>query len=386
MTRTRRVLACLCALAVLALCSSFLVPVGAADPASTAAANAAVSWLVTRQQPDGGFETFPPGIFETPDVVLAIAESAQTGTTWNAAEALAAVQAVQVGGNTPLDYIESFLSGDSDEGRGARVIVQVAAPLGLDPTAFGSVNLVTRMGGCANTSTATFNGNLYLALAQQIVCSGAPAALISDIRDAQHGNGGWGFTGNPAIDDVDNDTTALALEVLVGSGASADDPDVRAALVYLADNLESNGAWQSFNADDPNSTAMAMLAITAAGFDVTTSCWRDTLVPATAGTPYTSPDAWLRSQQLASGADSGRVQSPADNFPPISTFATSQSVEGLLRNWLPIARAATPQACATTTPPTTGGPSDSGTPVQVGGITVTATAGDPIAVQPSFTG
>jgi hypothetical protein len=386
MTRIRRVLACISALAVLALCSSFFIPVGAADPA----ADSAVSWLATKQQPDGGFETFPPGIFETPDVVLAVAENAQTGTTWNASEALAAVEALQVGGNTPLDYIEAFLAGDNDAGRAARVIVQVAAPLGIDPTAFGSVDLVTRMGGCGNTSTTTFNGNLYLALAQQLVCSGAPATLISDIRDAQHDNGGWGFTGDPTVDDVDNDTTALAVEALVGSGAGADDPDVHAALMYLAGEFQSNGAWQSFDADDPNSTAMAIIAITAAGFDVGTPCWRDTLVPATAGTPYTAPDAWLRSQQVTSGTDAGRVQSPADSFPPISTFATSQSVEGLLRSWLPVARA-TPQTCTSPTPttgapPGTGDPTYTGTPVQVGGITVTATANDTITAQPSFTG
>jgi len=388
MTRTRGVLACISALALLALCSSFFIPVGAADPASTAAANSAVSWLATQQQSDGGFEIAAPGsIFETPDVVLAVAENAQTGSTWNASEALAAVQALQVGGKSPLDSIQSFLAGDNDEGRAARVIVQVAAPLGIDPTAFGSVDLVTRMGGCANTSTATFNGNLYLALAQQLVCSGAPATLITSIRDAQHTNGGWGFSGDPTKDDVDNDTTALAVEALVGSGATASDADVHAALMYLAGSFQPNGAWQSFSSDDPNSTAMAMIAIAAAGFDASSSCWRDTLVPATAGAPYTAPDAWLRSQQITSGTDTGRVQSPADSFPPISTFATSQSVEGLLRSWLPVARA-TAQTC-TSSPPTdpAGDPAgDSSSPVQVGGITVTATANDPITVQPSFTG
>jgi hypothetical protein len=387
MTRSRRVPACISTLAVLALCTSFFVRAGAADPASAAAANAAVSWLGTQQQPDGGFEIAAPGsIFETPDVVLAVAENAQTGTTWNANEALAAVQALQVGGVTPLDYIESFLAGDNDVGRGARMIVQVAVPLGIDPTAFGSVNLVTRMGGCSNTAAPTFNGRLYLALAQQLVCSGAPAALITDIRDAQQTNGGWGFAGDPTTDDMDNDTTALAVEALVGSGATASDPDVHAALMFLAESFHSNGAWQSFGSDDPNSTALAIIAITAAGYDVATSCWRDTLVPATAGTPYTGPDAWLRSQQLTSGADAGRVQSPADQFPPISTFATSQSVQGLLRSWLPVARAA-PVTCSPTSPTSpTSSPTGSGTPVQVGGITVTATAGDPIAVQPRFTG
>ena len=127
------------------------------------------------------------------------------------------------------------------------------------------------------------------------------------------------------------------------------DPAVHNALVFFATNFQANGAWQFFGADDPNSTAMAILGLTAAGYDVTTSCWRDTLAPALAGTAYTSPDAWLRSQQLTTGPDAGRVQSPSDSF-GVNTLATSQFVEALLRSWLPVTRAAA-QSCATPPPP-----------------------------------
>ena len=48
---------------------------------------------------------------------------------------------------------------------------------------------------------------------------------------------------------------------------------------------------------------IAILGLTAAGYDVTTSCWRDTLAPGLAGTAYTSPDSWLRSQQLGLGGE-----------------------------------------------------------------------------------
>ena len=58
-------------------------PAQAADPASQATADAAVAWLKTQQQSDGGFElAMFPG-FETRDASLAIAEDAQTGTTWS---------------------------------------------------------------------------------------------------------------------------------------------------------------------------------------------------------------------------------------------------------------------------------------------------------------
>jgi hypothetical protein len=118
------------------------------------------------------------------------------------------------------------------------------------------------------------------------------------------------------------------------------------ALGFFAANQQANGSWQSFGADDPNSTALAIFGITALGFDVESPCWRDTADPSLAGTPYASPTAWLRSQQLTSPpADAGRIASPNDSF-GVNTFATSQTVEGLLQSWLPVARAAA-QSCET---------------------------------------
>ena len=121
------------------------------------------------------------------------------------------------------------------------------------------------MGGCDGTSSATFNGLLYLVIAQQLLCGGAPAANITTIRDAQQANGGWGFAGDNTAADIDNDTTAVALEALIGSGATTTDPAVQSALAFFAANFQADGAWQSFGADDPNSTAMAILGLTAAG-------------------------------------------------------------------------------------------------------------------------
>jgi hypothetical protein len=351
MTRIRRVLASCSALAVAILFVAPVAPAGAADPASVAASANAVAWLKTQQQPDGSFEVAQFPGFETRDAALAIAEQAQTGSTWDTGEALAAVEALQAGGNgpTPLDYLEGLVDASTDPGVAAKTVVLVSEPLGIDPTAFGSVNLVDKMGGCAATSAPTFNGLLYLTIAQQLVCAGAPAANVTTIRNAQQANGGWGFTGDSTGADLDNDTTAVALEALIGSGATAADPAVRSALAFFATNFQADGAWQSFGADDPNSTALAVLGLTAAGYDVATSCWRDTFAPNLVGTPYTSPDAWLRSQQLTTGADVGRVQSPSDSF-GVNTFATSQFVEGLLRSWLPVARAAA-QTCSTVGPP-----------------------------------
>jgi hypothetical protein len=212
-----------------------------------------------------------------------------------------------------------------------------------------------------------FTDTLYAILAKKLVCGAVPAAALATVRDAQQSNGGWNFNGDPTGTDLDIDTSALAIETLVAGGAGPSDPNVHAALTFLADNQQADGAWQSFGSDDPNSTSLAILGITATGFDVTSSCWRDTVEPAKAGSAYAGPDAWLESQQQSDG----RIQSPNDGF-GINTFATSQTVEGLLRSWLPIVRASAPTCAVVPTPPPTEPP--------------IAVAGEVVTVQPTFTG
>src|SRR5581483_2390324 len=140
MDRFWRVVACCVVLVSLSFAAfASLGVAGAADPASTAAAGNAVGWLKTQQQSDGGFELAGFPGFETPDAILAIAENAQTGSTWSTAQALAAVQAVHVGGGsglTPLDAIDAFAHTAISPQQAAKLIVLVAAPLGLDAGAF----------------------------------------------------------------------------------------------------------------------------------------------------------------------------------------------------------------------------------------------------------
>ena len=128
---------------------------------------------------------------------------------------------------------------------------------------------------------------------------------------------------------------------LVAAGATWDDPAVHRGLAWMASRQFLTSAFDGFGLPDPNSTAMAMLAVTAAGFDPTTSCWRDTVAPARVGAPYGDPQAWLLAQQQPDG----RVVSPNDTY-GVNTFATAQSVEGWLRTWVPLVRATGSPVCA----------------------------------------
>lgn len=331
---------------------------GAVDPASIVAADNAVAWIITQQQPDGGFEVTGFQGFETPDAVLAIAEAAQTpGTPWNPAAALGAVTAIEYGGSggpNPLDALDDWADSPVNAGEAGKLIVLVTEPLGIDPTDFdpsgdsaSAVDLTEILDplGCAGNpaSYGFFNETIFGALAKFELCGAPNPAAMATIRDGQRADGGWNYLGDPSdITDSDLDTTALAVQALVAGGATFADPAISAALKFIASKQTPTGGFDAFGSPDPNATASAVVAITAAGFDATVSCWRDSADPAATGTAYADPSAWLRSQQQPDG----HIASPNDIYPPVNTFATSQSVQALLLSWWPVARAAGSPTCA----------------------------------------
>jgi hypothetical protein len=136
---------------------------------------------------------------------------------------------------------------------------------------------------------------------------------------------------------------------LVAGGRTAADPVVAKALAFLAANQGADGTWADAN---PNSTALAALAIRAAGFDAASPCWRDTAAPDLAGDAYVSPLAALRALQ----ADDGHFVSPFDDF-GVNTFGTAQALQALSGGVgvLPVIAAAPScdSATATTTTTTT---------------------------------
>jgi hypothetical protein len=337
MARIRSLVAVLGAPALVVL---FLAPAGAATSALGANSDAvakAVTWLKTQQLADGGFEVAGSPGFETPDATLAIATAAQTGSTWNRAEALAAVQGITKNGKSALDALDAFADGGIDAGKAAKLILLVVEPLGLDPHHFdpagnggSGTDLVSILGSpAAGGSFGAFNATLYAALAHRLLNGAVPLSTAALVRDSQQPNGGWGFAGDKTASDVDADTTALAIAALVASGASASDAALQRALTMLATNQNTDGSWTTFGAHDPNSTALGAIAVATAGYDPTTSCWRNKFAPSRAAAAYASPDAFLLSQQ----ASEGRVKSPNDSF-GVNTFPTSQAVEGWARAWM----------------------------------------------------
>lgn len=341
--RSRAVIGAVCAMLFL---GAFRFS-GFNDPQARAAAAAATNWLDGQQQTDGSFEVAGFAGFETPDAVLAIAENAQTTKKWNAATALAAAQAVKTKGHSALHALDNLADSGIDAGQAAKIVVLDAKPLGLSPSAFNpdgdakSVNLkaVIAAGAAPDGSYGAFNATLYAAIAWRLLTGSVPANTVAYIRAAQQVNGGWNFAGDPTGTDLDIDTTGLAIQALVAAKVASNDTNLRAALALFAEQQQPNGAWQAFGSDDPNSTSVATVAITASGFDPTQPCWRDIVVPGLSGNPYVSPIVWVRAQQQPDG----HIASPNDGF-GVNTFASSEAIQALRREWVPVKPLAR-QAC-----------------------------------------
>jgi hypothetical protein len=329
MARSPRRVATLVALVALTISSLVLVAPGAsADSAS------AVAWLATQQQADGGFEVAGFPGFETADAIAAIAAEAQADGSWSTSEALDAVLATQTTAHeTALRALDDYVDGSIGPGQAAKVIVLVTNQLGLDPNLFdpecdggSGVDLQAILGspgasGTYGISTAAFNQILFAARSTVALGGTVAPETVQLIRDAQRPDGSYAFNGNPiddpdpfAFDDSDVDTTAGVVLALRAAGIAPGDATLDDAIEWLLaapQRTAATGAWQAFFADDPNATAVAMMALHAVD-------------PATYAAELSAGASYL----LGAQDGDGHIASPNDGF-GVNTFATAQSIQAL---------------------------------------------------------
>ena len=342
-----------------------------------AAADTAAAYLATLQFESGGFDA-PDGFagFLTADVAFALAQAGQTGASWDPAEALAAVRGVATNGNDALDYLDDQAEGafgPLSSGKAAQLVI-LAVAVGLDPAAFdpqgdGAIDLVAAIDAGAPSFGSIYTAPLG-ALADVALGRGVPTPVRDFIVSQQGADGSFGDA---------PDTTGLAIAALVAAGESVDAAPVADALAYLATQHAANGGFVSFGSTSANSTAMAMLGIVAAGYDLGSSCWRDTAAPDLVAPSYVSPASYLLGLQSGSGA----IADPADFD---AGFATAQAVQGLLARFVPPVIAAPRDCAANATTTTTSGVASSTTMAVVGQATTSSLAATATTDQLPVTG
>lgn len=326
---------------VIALCSViFPFQRAAASPAGDAAADA-VAWIATQVTP-GGYIPGPGGI-------------PAAGPTVTAALALATAR---VGGDT-FDAIVSWLevnvdvyvvdeNADDRPGALAQLVI-IADAAGIDPTNFGGHDLVDRLEatlsqgkpGLYGVQDPTYDGvyRQSLAIIALVAAGRTPDATATAWLGDQQctapaaAAGGWeAYRADPSaacnapdpmfFTGPDSNSTAMAIEALVALGGTTS-PRLSAALSFLAAAQTPDGGfgYVAGGDSDPNSTALVLQALAAAGENPTAAPW---IAPG--GDPVSSLLAW-RIGCDAPEEDRGAFASPYSGGYP-DAFATMQAVWG----------------------------------------------------------
>jgi hypothetical protein len=291
-----------------------------------------IRWLGRQQVADGGFDGAIAG-GGTPDAILALAESAQTGTVWSNRAAFERVDAeVSRDGATPLDAVRRLARANDEPAVAARLITRVALPLGLEPSGEGPLgDLVTPVTEGLHDDDVLFGDRVELAIALLSAGAALPEGTIEGVLATQQDNGGWNGLGDADGDVVDLRTTGAVVDLLVLSGTSPDHEAVQSALSFVASAQDRQGTWPDREGEPSTvATAGAIRAIRALGHDPASTCWQ-TSVGADAAEQ--DPLGALATFQTDDGGFRG-----ADPVPE-----ASEAVHALSGRWLPRGRA--PTAC-----------------------------------------
>ena len=281
---------------------------------------AATHWLERAQNPDGGFAPSSG------------AASSATITGW-------AVLGLESAGRNPLDlrragpspiaYLRSQADALRSTGDVERTILALEGA-GVSPRGFGGRDLVAELRR-RQSARGSYEGQVNLTAFGILAlrAAGAAASTLGRsatwLREAQNGDGGWGF--QPRVGS-DPDSTGAVLQALVAAGGGGG--ATRRGVTYLRRTQRGNGGFALAAGGPTNSqsTAWAIQGLVAAGVD-----------PAAVRAHGRTPLDYLADQQAADGHY--RYSSSSDQTP---AWVTGQALLAVNRKAFPLA--AVPRAPA----------------------------------------
>lgn len=288
--------------AVAGLLALPVVFASAALPERSAAEDAA-KYILTTQQPDGGFGGFGTG--QSVDAILALRSAG-----------IDPASVVAPSGLSTVDYLESVVATAPDAATYAKFALGAAA-LGLDPTDVGGIDLVAAAQARIDPATGRYApgnnfGEAIAILGLQCTGNEANAGAVAALVEAQEANGGWGF--GP-------DNTAIVLQALVAAGIQLDDPAIVDGIAYVRAAQLADGGWGfTPDASDASTTASVIQGLIATGEDVESSVYTRA-----GGTPV----GFLLASQQADGSFPGFDPAFAANLavPALMAHSFCESAE-----------------------------------------------------------
>ncbi|MFP4344579.1 MAG: prenyltransferase/squalene oxidase repeat-containing protein [Anaerolineales bacterium] len=248
---------------ILLALSLLVFGVGQLRAAPDADLDAALAWLRTQQQPDGGFTGgFEEGsdLGATTEILLAAVAAGEEPGRWSP---------------SPRAYLAEQVNAGSVTGAAgyARLILGAVA-LGDDPRDFEGHDLVAALLEEADEEHGQFGDSLYAhayaLLALHNAGAELPEGAVALLVEAQLEDGSWSLLGEEDVPTGDSNTTALAVQALVAAG---EEEPARAALPYFERIRNDDGGfpWQKpsewGSESDANSTALVAQALRALGED-----------------------------------------------------------------------------------------------------------------------
>ncbi len=277
----------------------------------------ALGWVASSQQPDGSFSGFNPGA--TIDAVLAIVAAGYDPQDY-----------VSSLGNRPLDYLETEAAAyvEGSVAATGKLLTSVVAA-GGDPHDFAGLNLVDLLLDSYNSVTGAF-GDPTTTFDQAWAIIGLRAArvpvtaeAVSYLQDIQATGGGWGYVANASV--ADPDSTALALQALAAAGVPRATPTVDAAFAFLHGIQEPDGGFPDYDGmTSAATTGIVLQALAAYGEDPDSLTWSKF-----EGLTLHTPIDTLLSLQSPQGGFAG-FSGPNDNY------STYQALQGIAGGALPL--------------------------------------------------
>lgn len=238
------------------------------------------AFIKTVQRPDGGYAESPG---QSIDAIIAVRAAGY--------DPRLDVQ----NGKTPADWLIANAPAITSPASAAKAALGAKA-LGLDPKNVGGTNLiaVAQAGYDAETGAYADNAFSQSVAILGLACTGnQPGAKAADnLKAAAVQGGGWGFGGF-----ADPDTTAIAIQALLAAGVPRTDEAISKGLAWLKANQGNDGGWGYDPAEsNTSSTAFAIQALLALGEDPESAAYTKNGV---------TPVQYLLSQQLPDGSFTG---------------------------------------------------------------------------------